>query len=138
MQWVDKHFMLMITGKSVSSCWIIEVKRKPIGFMYNTPEKNDDNEFNGRVELDILIGEESQWGKDYGTDAFQAMIRYVFEIQKAERIFLTPRKHNERAIRLYEKVGFKKEGVLRHFEKFEENWTDCIMMSITKNDYKNL
>lgn len=44
--------------------------------------------------------------------------------QGAERVFLTPRLINPRAIHVYEKVGFKREGVLRHFEKFEGQWIE--------------
>lgn len=138
MEWIKKHFMPMIIGKRESNCWIIEAGTKPIGFMYNTPGKNDDNEFNGRVELDILIGEDKEWGKGYGTDALLTMIKYAFSEQKAERVFLTPRVSNSRAIHLYQKAGFKHEGVLRHFDKFEGEWTNCLMMSIIKDDFITL
>lgn len=137
-QWVKKHFMPMVIGKSESSCWIIEVAKKPIGFMYYTPGKNDDNEFNGRVELDILIGDDQEWGKGYGTDALQAMIKYAFRNQNTERVFLTPYAYNSRAIHLYQKVGFKKEGILRHFDKIEGKFRDCIMLSIIRDDFKKL
>lgn len=136
-EWVKKHFAPIIDGKSESTCRIIELKGRPIGFMYNTPEKEDDGSgFSGRVELDIMIGEKSEWGRGYGTDALRAMIKYAFTKQKAERVFIMPRTTNARAIHVYEKVGFKKEGVLRHFEKFESKWIDCIMMSILKNEFK--
>jgi RimJ/RimL family protein N-acetyltransferase len=136
--WIERHFTPIISGKSDSSCWVIEVVNKPIGLMYNTPGKSDGNEFNGRIELDILIGEVEEWGKGYGTDALQAMINFIFEKQRAERVFLTPYVSNDRAIHLYQKVGFQKEGILRHFEKFEGKFVDCIMMSIIKEDFKKL
>lgn len=134
--WIKKHFEPIINGKRASKGWIIEVRGKPIGYMYNTLEKNDEGEFTGRVEVDILIGEKNEWGKGYGTDALRAMIGYAFEKQKAERVFLMPRVDNKRAIHVYEKVGFKKEGIMRHFEKFEGRWIDSLMMSILKDEFK--
>lgn len=135
-QWVNKHFTSILTHKNPSQCWIIEVKAKPIGFMYNTPEKNDDGEFLGRVELDIMIGNKIQWGKGYGTDALKTMINYAFTTQKAERVYMTPRDTNTRAIHVYQKAGFKKEGIMRHFEKFEGKWINCLMMAIIKDEFK--
>ena len=134
--WIKKHFEPIIAGKKASQAWAIEAEGKLIGYMYNTPEKNDEGEFTGRLELDILIGEKDKWEKGYGSDALRAMLTYAFDKQKAERVFLMPRTHNKRAIYVYEKVGFKKEGVLRHFEKFEGKWTDNIMMSILKGEFK--
>lgn len=137
-EWVRKHFTPMIEGKSQSQCWIIEAKRRPIGFMYNTPQKEDDGiKFSGRVELDIMIGERNEWGKGYGTDALRTMIDYTFNKQKAERVYIMPRVSNARAIHLYEKVGLKKEGILRRYEKFEGKWIDCLMMAILKSDFEN-
>lgn len=135
--WAKKHFLPMVVGKSPSECWTMEVEGKPIGFMYNTPSQDGDTgEFTGRVELDILVGDKGEQGKGYGTDALRAMITYAFKKQKAERVFISPRVSNERAIHVYEKVGFKKEGILRHYEKFEGKWIDCLMMAILRDEFK--
>lgn len=135
--WAKKHFLPIIKGKSSSQCWTIEVGGKPIGFMYNTPSQDEDtSEFTGRVELDILIGDKGEQGKGCGTNALRTMVTYAFNEQKAERVFVSPRVSNERAIHVYEKVGFKKEGILRHYEKFEGKWIDCLMMAIIKDGSK--
>lgn len=136
--WTRKHFLPMIEGKGPSQCWIIEVEDKPIGFIYNTPSKDEDTgRFTGRVELDILIGDREEQGRGHGTDALKTMIAFAFEKQKAERVFLSPRASNQRAIHVYEKVGFKKEGILRHHEKFEGRWIDCLMMAILRDEFKS-
>lgn len=134
--WIKKHFSPIIKGENPSSCWIIEVRGKPIGLIYNTTSKNDDNEFTGQVELDILIGEVEKWSKGYGTDALKTMVQYCFAKQNAQRVWLTPNQSNQRAIHLYEKIGFKKEGILRRYEKFEGKWINSIMMSIIKPEWE--
>lgn len=108
------------------------------GVVFNTFETNDDNEFSGRVEIDIMIGDSDQWGKGYGADALNTMVRYCFDNLKAERVYLIPRNNNPRAVHVYEKVGFKKEGILRHWEKFEGEWIDGVIMAIIKEDYKGI
>jgi len=137
MTWIKKHFEPIIAGKSASQAWAIEAKGRLIGYMYNTPSKDEDTgKFTGRVELDILIGEKDEWGKGCGPDALRTMIAYAFNKQKAERVFIMPWIHNKRAIHVYEKVGLKREGVLRHFEKLEGKWVDNLMMSILRKDFK--
>ncbi|MBI5465073.1 GNAT family N-acetyltransferase [Candidatus Gottesmanbacteria bacterium] len=136
MEWIKKHFTPAIEGKTDWTYWVIETNNKPIGYMCNTVEKDDDGEFIGKVEIDILIGEKEMQEKGYGPNALKAMINYAFKTQKAERVFLVPRLTNSRAIHVYQKVGFKKEGTLRHYEKFEGRWVDNLMMSVLKDEYK--
>lgn len=136
LKWIRKHFTPSIKGQTNSTYWIIEFDNKPVGYVCNTAEKNDEGEFLGKVELDILIGDRSKWELGLGSDALKAMINYAFKTQLAERVFLVPKVTNKRAIHVYEKVGFKKEGILRHNEKFEGNWVDGVMMSILRDEYE--
>lgn len=46
--------------------------------------------------------------KGYGTRSLQAVIRYFFETMNMRTLYLDVAKHNKRAIRCYEKCGFKK------------------------------
>lgn len=133
-EWIRKHFSPSIRGLKNWNYWMIELRGEPIGYICNT-EENDDGEFLGRVELDILIGDKSEWERGYGTDALKAMLSYAFNTQKAERVFLIPRAINPRAIRVYKKVGFKQEGILRHHEKFEGKWIDGVMLAILKDEF---
>ncbi len=60
----------------------------------------------------IYIGESSEWGKGYGTDALNILVRYAFMDVNLHRLTLYVFSYNQRAIRSYEKVGFAHEGVL--------------------------
>ncbi|KNF07145.1 acetyltransferase, GNAT family [Gottschalkia purinilytica] len=46
--------------------------------------------------------------KGYGTDTILAMLDYYFNVMKMRTMYLDVAKHNKRAIRCYEKCGFKK------------------------------
>lgn len=67
------------------------------------PENND-------AQLRITIGNPEAWGKGYGTEATALIIRYAFEHRKLSSLWLHVIKENTRAIRTYEKNGFKPSG----------------------------
>jgi RimJ/RimL family protein N-acetyltransferase len=60
--------------------------------------------------LGIFIGEREYWARGYGTDAVQTLLRFAFEELNLHRVWLTVHDDNPRAIRCYEKCGFRHEG----------------------------
>jgi L-phenylalanine/L-methionine N-acetyltransferase len=70
-------------------------------------------------------------GKGYGKKLMQAVIDLA-KAQGLRRIELSTATTNERAIRLYESVGFEKEGVLRQYTylKSEDRYLDEVMMAL--------
>lgn len=48
------------------------------------------------------------WNKGYGTEAMKAVVRFVFTQTQADLFLVPPHKDNIRAIRVYEKAGFKR------------------------------
>jgi RimJ/RimL family protein N-acetyltransferase len=64
----------------------------------------------GTAELRICIGETSVWGKGVGAEAVRQMIEVARE-RRFKTVWLQVGQSNQRARRLYEKLGFKKTGV---------------------------
>ena len=60
----------------------------------------------------ISIGEPDAWGQGYGTEATGLMLWLAFERIGLHRVGLSVFSFNERAIRSYEKAGFRLEGRL--------------------------
>lgn len=79
------------------------------------------------AELRIRLGEKAYWGQGYGSDAVRQMINYCFNDKGFRRLYLRVYAFNQRAIRCYEKNGFKQIGIL-HSNR--ENWKDIILMEI--------
>ena len=78
----------------------------------------------------IGIYQREDWGKGYGTDAMQLMLRYAFVELNLRRVSLTVFEYNPRAIRSYEKCGFKVEGRSRGtLLKDGKRW-DMVFMGI--------
>jgi RimJ/RimL family protein N-acetyltransferase len=77
--------------------------------------------------LGISIGERDYWSKGYGTDAMRLIVQYGFIELNLRRISLGLHAYNERALKSYEKVGFKLEGRtrgegLRDGVRFDSLW----------------
>lgn len=62
----------------------------------------------GTFCLDLFIAEESHLGKGYGTKIVRAFVQKLREDFQAKKILIDPSAENTRAIRCYEKSGFKK------------------------------
>ncbi len=86
----------------------------------------------------IGIGEEDFWGKGYGTEALQLFLGYTFREMNLRRVSLNVFGYNPRAVRSYEKCGFKIEGRVRQaILKEGERW-DVIYMGILREEWEQL
>jgi RimJ/RimL family protein N-acetyltransferase len=86
----------------------------------------------------IIIGEKTEWGKGYGTEATALVVRYAFETLNLNRVWLHAYEYNKAGLRAYEKVGFKKEGVLRQDCYREGRYWDTIVMGILREDWERM
>ena len=71
--------------------------------------------------MGIVVGDRSYWGRGYGTDAVRLIVQYGFIELNLRRISLGLHAYNERALKSYEKAGFKFEGRMRG-----EGWRDGV------------
>lgn len=96
--------------KKKRSCraWIVELGGRPVGEV----ELAQINYRNGTAEIRICIGDKSCWGQGLGWDAMTHSLLYSFELLNLKTIYLRVFATNTRAIRLYERLGFRKEAIL--------------------------
>jgi len=81
------------------------------------------------AELFLYIGEENLWGKGYGADALNTFIEYIYREKKFNKIYLRVYQNNIRAIRCYQKCGFKKKGILK-LNKRHLNSDNLVLMDL--------
>jgi len=96
---------------------------------------NEMDDINRSANLRIAIFDTADWSKGYGTDAMRLMVKYGFETLKLHRIELGVYDFNPRGICAYEKIGFKREGVLREVLQWGGAYHNMIMMSILEWEY---
>jgi RimJ/RimL family protein N-acetyltransferase len=90
----------------------------------------------GDAWVAIGLGEADSWGKGYGSDAMQLVLRYAFDELNLHRVTLCVFEYNQRAIRSYQKVGFVEEGRIRgEFLRQGKRW-DLIFMGILRHEWQ--
>jgi RimJ/RimL family protein N-acetyltransferase len=93
---------------------------------------------NGAALLAIGIGEARYRGKGYGTDALQLILRFAFHELNLFRIGLDVIATNTRALRMYEKLGFQREGCMRGAVLRDGCRTDRILMGILRDEWSQM
>jgi RimJ/RimL family protein N-acetyltransferase len=71
------------------------------------------NRYHRNCKLGIVIGDRNRWGQGYAREALEAVIQYCFDTLHMHRIGAEIYSHNQRSIRLFERLGFQREGALR-------------------------
>ena len=90
---------------------------------------------NRRAHLGIIIGEKSSWGQGYGEEAIRLMLEYGFGVLNLNSVELGVYAFNRRAIRCYEKVGFRKIGRHREARLVAGVAHDTISMDILASEF---
>jgi RimJ/RimL family protein N-acetyltransferase len=70
-----------------------------------------------RCRLGIVIGEKDRWGRGYGHRAVAQAADYAFDVLDLDRITAEVLADNPRSVRLFESVGFVREGAMREYAR---------------------
>lgn len=112
---------------------------EPVGYIQYYPVDDPaDYELDDATDtwgFDLFLGQPRYWGSGAGTKALAALVRHVFEREGAVRCVIDPRVVNERGIRSYEKVGFKRVKVMQAREMHEGAKRDNWLMVLERDDY---
>lgn len=87
-------------------------------------------------EFGIVIGNSSITGMGYGKEAMHLLFKYAFNIINLQKITLKVAGFNDKAISIYEKIGFVKEGTLEKHIFFDGIYSDICIYSLFKEQYK--
>mgnify|MGYP005775168369 CR=1 FL=1 len=129
--WFDNY---MKNRSSNVRCSIIDDESKLIGLVSLTGI----NMLNQSADFHIMIGNKESQGKGAGTFAVKEILNHAFNNLNLHRVELTVLKNNERAMKLYEKSGFKREGTLRQVYYKNGSFVDAYIYSILKDEYLTL
>lgn len=87
-----------------------------------------------RGELGYWIGVDFQ-GKGYATEAAKAVVKYGFLDLCLNRITGSCITWNNQSSRIFEKIGFTREGILRQHVKKDDCFEDIILCGLLKDDF---
>jgi RimJ/RimL family protein N-acetyltransferase len=111
---------------------VIEVDGRAIGdvnfFHIDTRNRN--------AEVGLSIWRADDWGHGYGSDALEAMLRWGFRQLNLHRVELAVDPTNERALHVYEKLGFVAEGRRREAHFDDGSFGDEIVMGLLNREFE--
>ena len=76
--------------------------------------------------------------RGYGTDAIETILKYAFNKMNLHKIELRVYEFNKRALKCYEKCGFKIEGVMREDLFRDGKYHNTIFMSILRSEFHEI
>ena len=91
---------------------------------------------NRRAEYGILIGEADARGKGFGREASRLILQHAFNELGLHRVYLHVFADNAAAIRLYEHVGLRREGVLRRHAFKRGAFRDVVVMAVLSDEWQ--
>jgi len=109
------------------SHFVIELDGEAIGFI-QCYEETDPMYRHASVDISLR----SPWqGKGHGPDAIKALAQFLIDKRGHHRLTIDPAAHNTRAIKAYERVGFKRIGLMRQYERGPSGgWHDGLLMDM--------
>lgn len=85
--------------------------------------------------LAIGIGDTHQRGRGYGTEALRLLIHFGFYELNLYRLQLSVFEYNTRAIAVYERLGFTREGTYRQFLAREGKRYDMYLYGLLRDEW---
>jgi RimJ/RimL family protein N-acetyltransferase len=89
---------------------------------------------NRNATLGILIGEADCRGQGLGEDAVRTLCRFAFDELDLHKICLEVYAFNEGPMRTYERVGFRREGLLREDAYRAGRRVDVVVMGLLRGE----
>lgn len=113
---------------SFESKWFVVEKKdgSKIGFAYHELEGN-------QLEIGYALLP-SERNKGFGTEAITIFVDYLFLTRQIARIQATTDLRNTASLRVLEKNGFKREGVIRKAGFVRGRWRDEYLYSILREE----
>jgi diamine N-acetyltransferase len=113
----ERRFVVVCKGKNAGLVELVEI-----------------DHVHRRAEFQIVIAPDYQ-GKGLATRAAELAMDYGFGVLNLHKIYLVVDKDNDKAIHIYEQLGFQVEGVLRQEFFINGQYRDVTRMCLFQQDY---
>jgi len=128
-RWFDAYLAARTNNVRLAIC--LKETGEIVGVVYLTSI----DWLNRSAEFSIQIGARSARGRGIGESATRQMLRHAFLDLNLRRISLTVLLSNKRALRLYERVGFKAEGLFRQALFKDGAYLDVASMALLSDEF---
>jgi len=131
---IKEHFF---TEEPEMTRCLISYQGTPIGYGQYYPLNPDEKSEYGYDSselvygMDQFIGEPDYWDRGIGTKLVMALRNHLLASTPVHKVVMDPQAWNSRAIRCYEKCGFRKIKLLTSHEWHEGQMRDCWLVEWT-------
>lgn len=109
----------------------LEDRAEPIGFLHLALIERAHR----RCRLGIVIGEKDLWGRGYAYQAVVQAVNHAFDVLDLYRITVEVFADNPRSVRLFERVGFVREGVMRENLQRDGERVDELILGLLRHEW---
>ncbi len=88
------------------------------------------------TDMSIIIGERDEWRKGYGSEVGRILLDFAFNYCGVHRVAVGVVGFHEPALRFWEKIGFRREGVQRDGYLHDGAFHDFVMMSVLEDEWR--
>jgi UDP-4-amino-4,6-dideoxy-N-acetyl-beta-L-altrosamine N-acetyltransferase len=124
-QWYQRY---LTDDRQQTFVIVLKDENKPVGTIGLSVIDHRDQ----KAELGIMIGEKGERGKGVGEEALRLLIGYAFTQMNLRKIKALAFADNETAIRLYEKCGFRREGLLKEEAYKDGRFKDVCVLGLLR------
>lgn len=129
----DAYVRDEILGDPDATAWTIEVEGEVVGLIQSWEEDEPDYRHAG---IDLFLAPGAQ-GRGLGGEAVRLVARHLFDERGHHRVTIDPAAANMRAIRAYEKIGFRPVGLMRQYERAPDGtWRDGLLMDLLADELR--
>lgn len=116
--------------------FIFGVRRIEDDKLIGSCQLNNLNYVSRTAELQIRIATDEDRGKGFGSDAVQLLLKFAFDDLNLNKVYLNVFSTNARAIKAYQKAGFRQECELRQHAFVDGKYLNIIVMAVLREDYE--
>jgi aminoglycoside 6'-N-acetyltransferase len=111
----------------------IETGGALIGLVLYSEEDDPDYRHAG---MDIALTT-ARHGQGLGAETLRVLARHLFDVRGHHRLTIDPAAANERAVRCYERIGFRRVGILRRYERGPDGtWRDGLLLDLLAGELR--
>jgi aminoglycoside 6'-N-acetyltransferase len=123
----------LVDGEAGTTTWAVWVGDEVAGLAQGWEEADPMYRHGG---IDVSLHPRFH-GRGLGSDTVRTVARWLFEERGHHRVTIDPAADNGAAIRCYERVGFRRVGVMRRYERGADgSWHDGLLMDLLTGELR--
>jgi len=128
-----KKWISTLKKDNNAKAWVINYNKKPVGLAYLTNIEYK----NKTTDWGLYIADDTMRGKGIGSVALYKLMEYVFDEMNFNEMHTKVLENNPKAMKLYEKFGFKIKEKLEKKLVRDRKHINVILFGISKKDWEN-